>query len=308
MNLLSVCGKYIRVDGRLIRIARLDADKYEFLSDPATVVDGLRTCGERIDLFTFLERLPDDLQERAASTPIFNYPAECDNLAVLPVTSFDNWWTKQISAEARNRARQAPKKGVVIREVPFDDVLVQGICEIYNESPVRQGRSFPHYGKDISTVRNEAATYLNRSIFIGAFLGDKLIGFVKLVTDEGKSQANLMNILSLIQHRDKAPTNALIAQAVRACAGRSIPFLLYQSFSYGKKRPDGTSRFKEVNGFKRINLPRYYVPLTVLGKAAFRVGLHHKFVDQLPESVGARLRDIQNAWYNRKYQVTKKAS
>jgi hypothetical protein len=308
MKFFSVCGKYIRVDGRLIRIARLDADKYEFLSDPAMVIEGLKRCGERIDLFTFLQRLPDRLHEAPESTPIFNYPSEIDNLAVLPVSTFDNWLTKQITAEARNRTRQAPKKGVVLREVPFDDVLIQGIWEIYNESPVRQGRSFPHYGKNISTVRKEAATYLDRSIFIGAFIGDKLIGFIKLVTDEARSQANLMNILSLIQHRDKAPTNALLAHAVRSCAERSIPYLLYQSFSYGKKRPDGTSRFKEVNGFQRVNLPRYYAPLTTLGKAALRIGLHHKFVDQLPESVGAKLRDMQNAWYSRKFQVAKKAS
>lgn len=152
------------------------------------------------------------------------------------------------------------------------------------------------------------ATYLDRSIFIGAFVGDTLIGFVKLVTDENKRQANLMNILSMIQHRDKAPTNALIAQAVRSCGEHGIPYLLYQNFSYGKKRPDGLSKFKEVNGFHRVELPRYYVPLTRLGWAAFRLNLHHKFVDHLPESVSNRLRDFQNTWYRRKFRTSTEAS
>src|SRR5580704_4030212 len=187
MSLLRVCEKNIRVAGRLVRIARLDTDKYEFLTEPALIIEGLRQCGERIDLFTFLERLPNPLQESSASAPIFDYPFEIDNLAVLPVSTFDHWLMKQITAEARNRTRQAPKKGVVLREVPFDDALVQGIWEIYNETPVRQGRAFPHFGKDISTVRKEAATYLERSVFVGAFIGDKLIGFIKLVTDEAKS-------------------------------------------------------------------------------------------------------------------------
>src|SRR5204863_6767079 len=84
-----------------------------------------------------------------------------------------------------------------------------------NESPIRQGRPNAHFGKDISTIRELEATFLDWSIFIGAFLGEELIGFVKLVTDENRTQANMMNIVSMTKHRDKAPTNALIAQAVR---------------------------------------------------------------------------------------------
>ena len=60
-----------------------------------------------------------------------------------------------------------------------------------------------------------------------------------------------MNILSLIEHRDKAPTNALIAHSVRACAARGIPQLVYQRFAYGNKQPDGIMKFKQVNGFER---------------------------------------------------------
>lgn len=305
---MNVCGKYIRVQGRMIRIARLDTDKYEFLDDPEAVLKGLRECGERVDIFTFLQKLPDNLRESSMTEPRFHYPMEWDNLAVLPVSSFDNWWSRQIRWEARGRARQAGKKGVVLREVPFDDALVRGIWEIYNETPVRQGRPFAHYGEDIETVRKEEATYLDRSIFIGAFLADTLIGFVKLVTDETKRHAILMNILSMVQHRDKAPTNALIAQAVRSCSENSIPYLLYQNFSYSNKRPDGISKFKEVNGFQRVELPRYYVPLTRLGFVAFRLGLHHRFVDHLPSAVADKLREFRNAWYDSKFRVSREAS
>jgi hypothetical protein len=305
---VNICGKYIRVQGRLIRIARLDTDKYEFLDDPEAVLKGLRECGERVDIFTFLQKLPDNLQESPRVEPRFRYPMEWDNLAVLPVSSFDNWWSSQIRWEARGRARQAGKKGVVLREVPFDDALVRGIWGIYNETPVRQGRPFTHYGEDFETVRKEEATYLDRSIFIGAFLADTLIGFVKLVTDETQRHANLMNILSMVQHRDKAPTNALIAQAVRLCSEHRIPYLLYQNFSYGNKRPDGISKFKEVNGFQRVDLPRYYVPLTRLGFVAFRFGLHHRFADHLPSAVADRLREFRNAWYDSKFKVSREAS
>jgi hypothetical protein len=299
---MRVCGKEIKVTGRLVRIARLDADKYQFLEDdPEQVLDGLRNSGVRVDLFTFMQRLPD-------TTPKYKYPMEWDNFAALPVSTFENWWMKQLGFKARNKAKQAEKKGVVLREVPFSDELARGIWEIYNECPIRQGRRFQHYGKDLQTVYREEATYLDSSVFIGAFLGEKLIGFVKLVTDETRTQAGLMNIVSLIRQRDKAPSNALVAEAVRACASRGIPYLVYSNFAYGKKQSDGLSDFKERNAFQRIDVPRYYVPLTRLGSAVFRLGLHHRMVDYFPERLSAKLRDIRNAWYDRKFQAVRELS
>ena len=111
-----------------------------------------------------------------------------------------------------------------------------------------------------------------------------------------------MNIVSMIQHRDKAPTNALVAQAVRFCADRGIPYLGYSSFGYGKEFRDSLSDVKERNGFQRVDLPRYYVPLTRTGSLAFRLGLHRKLADHFPELVLSKARELRNAWYNRKFQ------
>jgi len=290
---MRVCGEDIRVRGRLIRIAQIDGDKYNCPEDPEALLDGLKKCGTRIDLFTFLQKLPE-------TAPKYAYPMEWDNLAVLPISTFDHWWNHQIRSFPRNRARQAEKKGVVLREVPCDETLFRGICEIYNECPVRQGRRFPHYGMTLEKVRDYASTFLDRSVYVGAFLGDTMIGFIKLVTDETRAHACLVHILSMVQHKDKAPTNALIAQAVRLCADRGISYLVYENFTYGKKRGDSLSHFKEVNGFQRMDLPRYYIPLTPLGQIAFRLGLHHRFVDRIPESLAAKLRDFRKTWYARR--------
>lgn len=294
-SLLTVCGKEIRVQGRVIRMARLDADKYMFVDDPEVMLDGLRKSGTRIDVFSFLQRLPQ-------TSVKYPYPMEWDNLAAVPISTFDHWWNEQIGFKARNKAKQAEKKGVLIREVPFSESLVEGIWKIYNECPLRQGKAFHHYGKDVQTVYREEATFLDHSVFVGAFLKDELIGFIKLVMDETGTQAGLMNIVSMIQQRDKAPTNALVAQAVRSCADRKISFLVYSNFAYGKKQRDSLSDFKERNGFQRIDLPRYYVPLTLAGRVALRLGFHHKLVDYLPESVAGKLRELRNTWNNRKLQ------
>jgi len=299
-SLIKVCDRDIQVQGRLIRIARVDGEKWRFLDDPEPLVDGLRKCGVRIDLFTFMQRLPE-------TSPKYAYPMEMDNLAVLPVSTFDHWWTKQLGFKARNKAKQAEKKGVTFREVPFDDTLIRGIWEVYNECPVRQGTRFLHYGKDTDAVRTHAATFLDCSIFIGAFFGGTMIGFVKLIFDETRTQAGLMHIVSMIQHRDKAPTNALIAQAVLSCAKRGIPYLVYSNFAYGKKQRSGLSDFKERNGFQRIDLPRYYVPLTRTGRVALQLGLNHRLVNHLPEPLASRLRELRKAWYRRRFHTVTEA-
>jgi hypothetical protein len=293
-KMLKVCEREIRVGGRMLRLARPHGDGYRFLDDPAAVVDALRQCGTRVDLFSFAQKLPE-------TKPIYSYPVEWDNYAVLPISTFENWWTQQIGFKARNKARQAEKKGISLRESPLDDALVKGIWEIYNECPIRQRRRFSHYGKSVETVYRDEATFLDDSVFIGAYHADQLIGFIKIVIDETGTQAGLMNIVSMIRHRDKAPQNALVAQAVRACASRGVQFLVYSRFAYGKKQHDSLSDFKERNGFTRVETPRYYVPLTPLGRVAVRLGLHHRLAERVPESVAAKLRDFRAAWYIRKY-------
>lgn len=292
---MNLSGKRIQVQGRLIRIGRIDGEKYNCPHDPESILDGLRRSGTRIDIFTFLQNVPE-------TAPKYAYPMEWDNLAVLPVSTFDHWWMNQIRSYPRNRARQAEKKGVILREVPVDEPLFKGIVDIYNECPIRQGKRFPYYGMTLENARSYASTFLDRSTYIGAFLGGKMIGFIKLVTDESRTCACLVHVLSMVCHKDKAPTNALIAAAVRYCAAQGIPYLVYERFSYGRKEHDSLSRFKEINGFQRMDLPRYYIPLTPLGRLVLRFGLHHRIVERLPESLTATLRSIRRIWYEYRFQ------
>jgi len=286
----------VRIEGSLVRIGCPEGDKYTFLNNPDDFLSSLRECETRIDIFTFMQKLPD-------TAPKYPYPMEKDNLAVLPVTTFENWWNNQIRSYPRNRARQAGKRGVVMRKVPYGEELIKGICGIYNETPVRQGKKFPHYGMTSERAREYAGTFLERSIYVGAFLGEEMIGFIKLTMDEGWTQAALVHILSMVQHKDKAPANALIAEAVRICAEERIPYLVYEHFAYGNKVKDSLSHFKEVNGFERLDVPRYYVPLTATGRIALRFGLHRRIAERIPESLAEKLRGLRKAWYGRRFQI-----
>ncbi len=299
-RLIAIDGTQIRVEEGLLRVARLEAEKYHFPRDPAAILPGLRNQRPRIDLFTFTQRFSQpDLR--------YPYPMETENVAALPVCTFDDWWTRQIDNKTRNMVRKGARAGVVVREVPFSDDLVSGIWTIYNECPVRQGRPFRHYGKSLGCVYDELATFLDCSIFLGAFLEGILIGFAKLICDDARTQLGIMSIVSMIGQRDKAPTNTLIAEAVRSCAERRIPHLVYADFAYRKRDKDGVAEFKRNSGFQRVDVSRYYVPLTTAGSIGFRLGLHHRPIEHIPEPVIAKLRTIRAAWYERQLRAWKKA-
>ena len=74
---MKVCGKDIKIHGRVIRIARLDADGYVFLDDPEAALGELRGHRSGIDLFTFMQNLPH-------TTPEYGYAMEWDNRAPSP--------------------------------------------------------------------------------------------------------------------------------------------------------------------------------------------------------------------------------
>lgn len=74
---LRICGREFLLEGRLCRVAHLDADDYKFLDDPEAAIATLRSSDRQIDLFTFLKRLPD-------TTPKYSYPFEWDNMWTYP--------------------------------------------------------------------------------------------------------------------------------------------------------------------------------------------------------------------------------
>ena len=61
-------------------------------------------------------------------------------------------------------------------------------------------------------------------------------------------------------------------------------------------------------GFERVDLPRYYVPLTGLGRVAIGLGLHRRIADYVPASLTAKLVELRAAWYNRKLRSLTEAS
>jgi hypothetical protein len=277
----------IEITGRFIRIARLQDEWYRDLGDPAPLIDSCRSRGD-VDLFTFWQRLPE-------SHPKYTFAIEWDSIAVLPVSTFDHWWRQQINNKTRNLVVKAKKKGVVVKRAVFDEHFIGGMSRIFNETPIRQERAFVHYGKDAETVKKEFSRYLFREELLGAYLGDELIGFA-MVANAGR-YAMLGQIISMVRHRDKSPTNALIAAAVELCAERRFPALVYALWPKGSLMD-----FKKHNGFECVRLPRFYVPVTARGRIALSLGFHRKMSERLPEATVSWLKGLRAQFYIMRYR------
>jgi hypothetical protein len=267
------------------------------IADPVRFASQLNGSGLKADLFTFAQRVPDSASK-------YSYPTEWENAAAVVITNFSHWWKEGAAYSIRKAVNRSKKLGVETRVVEFDDAFVNAACQIYNEIPVRQGKAFWHYGKDFRSIKHSLATYLERSIFIGAYCQDELIGFMK-ITWVG-STGTITQILSMKKHFDKRPNNALIAKAIEICEAEGKSHFIYGSFVYYD--PDSSlTEFKRRNGFEAIPLPRYYIPLTLKGKVALKLGLHRGLAANTPRPVMKLFLKVRKRWSERKLKVREEA-
>jgi GNAT acetyltransferase-like protein len=280
---MEVNRKRILIEGKIPRVGRLEQEWYEDVEDPKTFINQLRKTQGKPDILTFWQRLPD-------TKPKYSYRMEPDPIAALPIKSYSFWWENQIDRKARNKIRKAQKNGVTVKMASFDDAFVRGITAIFNETPIRQGRHYLHYGKDFETVKRQFSRFLFREEIFGAYLGEELLGFIMLAYAE--NYAYLGQIISKIAHRDLAPNNALLAKAVERCAEKGVPYLVYALWL-----EDSLGDFKRSNGFERFDLPRYFVSLTFKGKLALKLGLHRGWQGAVPKQLRKPLKNLRRRWY-----------
>jgi hypothetical protein len=278
------------IEGRFLTVARLRDEWYDELGDPEPVMSYLKRCAPAPDLFTFWQRLPD-------TVPIYSYYYEPEVLSAIPLKDFKHWWDEQIKSDTRKKAKRAEKRGIKIKVVPLDDAFVWGVMGIFNETPVRRGKPFWHYGKSFETLKEELSRDIATSKCIGAYEGRTLIGFVKLVCAPGRF-ANPGLIVSKLEARKKYVNNALIAKSVELCCQDGLPYLTYTKWRRGTQ-----AEFLIRHGFKKTSVPRYWIPLTRKGKIALRLGLHRDIRTYVPDKLWGGLLNLRGALYNRFYRI-----
>ena len=277
-RILEVDADLETLETRKKMFARITRDYKEYEKDVAPTSLFLGKLVDRgVDVFTFVERhCCSSITEPAAS-----WVRAEDNVALLQVTTFDEWWTS-IGKKTRNMVRKAEKNGLKTGVVEPSEKLAEGIWRIYNETPIRQERAFSHYGVSLQRVVSEVLSARNCT-FIGAFFEGELVGFIQLVY--GDKVAVIAQILALQKHSDKAVNNALLAKVTEICADMQISWVMYGRIG----NHPSLDRFKESNGFAKFLLTRYYVPLTGKGRIAIKLGLHRELKDALPQALKGRL-------------------
>ena len=269
-----------------LTIVRLEDEWYEDVNDPAAVIELLRDNPDvRPDIFTFWQRLPD-------LAPKYPFHLEWDQIAVLPIRSYGDWFNHQIKSRVRTSIRKAEKEGVVVRETTYDDAFIHGMTALFNESSIRQGTRFWHYGKDFATIKQQFSRFLHREYMIGAYYQDEMIGFIMLGNTGRFGLTG--QIISSIKHRDKATNIALIAKAVEVCEQRRLSHLVYLFWTDGS-----LTEFKRRCGFEKMDVPRYYVPLSLKGKLALSCGVHRGWRTLIPKPMKVSLKSLRTAWHSR---------
>lgn len=231
----------------------------------------------QVDIFSFLERK----WCCQIGHPSETWTKSMDNIALLHVIEYQEW-LKVVGKKTRNMIRKAEKSGIRTTIAEPNNTLGKGMWKIYNETPVRQERAFPHFGISLDTVMKGLASTKNAT-YIGAYMQDELVGFIQLI--HGDSITIISQILSMQKHWGKALNNALVAKAVEVCSHKHEQWIMYGRIG---NHPT-LDNFKESHAFTKLQLTRYYVPLTRKGKLGIRLGLNRELKDSLPPGVKHRL-------------------
>ena len=163
--------------------------------------------GVKADLFTFTQK-PSSVVRK------FDYHTELDSVAVLPTSSFSEWWNT-LPQEGRKNTRRAQKRGVVVKVQELDDGLCRQLVDLNNDSPLRQGKPYTHFGKSLEQVKRDQESFPDRREFICAYVGEELVGLIKLIYRG--NVASILTFLPKASHHDKRPANALMAKMVEIC-------------------------------------------------------------------------------------------
>ena len=273
---IEITGRTIIATGRWLKIAAVKDEAFvegEVVTDPELFIDKLKKWEAKPDIFMFCQKITD-------AVPKFAYTMEWDDFAVIRITTYDEWLRDRIKKDVKENVRRARREGVIVKAVEFNDTFVQGVKDLYDETPIRQGKPFWHYGKPFESVKNTLATYCDRAEYIGAYFERELIGFIKMVYVG--DIAKTMHVISKERYHLKRPTNALIAKAVEICEQKGILFFIYGEYNFPGTGQNSLTEFKRRHGFEEMRFPRYFVPLTAKGRFAMATGIHSEARKLIP--------------------------
>lgn len=269
----------IIIEGKFPKFVKLRNEWFEIPAEPEKFISDINEQGIKADILTFRQLVPD-------TQPKYDYYYVMDPLAVITVSTYEEWFRNQVKSSVRSNIRKSVNRGVEMRVEKFNDDLINGIVKLVNDSRIRQDRKYTYFGYNFDQIKETFAPGSYYCEYIGAYYENELIGFVKLLF-AGQCSHNF-GMISKVEHRDKAPQYALISKSIERTALRNTPYLLYGQWVDG-----GLGQFKKHLGCQLIEVPKYYVPLSAKGNLVIKLNLQHGLRHFLPRKISNRLKSIR---------------
>lgn len=198
--------------------------------------------GERFESDDFICQVSDEVTLDSTS---YRTPP-----AFLKIPQSIDEWLFEIGDKSRNMISKARRLGVSSAEASPDDYS-QDIYEIRTSDPLRQGRSIPDYfytnpPKHVISP-NASGCLLHDDVFIGVFLGGKLISYITLYIFGELAEVN-----HILCHHDYKRTGAMNfnVYAMVDYLIRHRPSVRYVNYLYvNEVNKSGLDLFKLSMGF-----------------------------------------------------------
>jgi len=211
-------------EGKLVSVKCQSKEKYEFLKNTLK-----KSFGEIIKIDKY---------------DLYFHP-----IAVITKPNDIHEYLKFIGAKSRNMIKKAQKNRIECRLFKWNDFL-DDIYEINTSSSVRQGRkmdySYFKYPEPIK-IKNEEDFQI---IHIGAFLDDKLIGYIELYVYGNFAMTN--RILGHKKYLKLGIMNLLFYKTIELLIEKEIEYLNYLTMQ--NKENNSLSAFKYRVGFREYSL------------------------------------------------------
>jgi len=172
-------------------------------------------------------------------------------IAVIDIRKGYESYLKSLSSNGRSKIKRAKKKGVECKLFEWNNHL-DDIYEIHTSSDSRQGKKMEDEYLTYPKKIDIATTDSFKNIYVGAFLENKLVGYIELYIYSNFAMTN--RLLGHKKFLNRYVMNALFAYAVEFLEDQNIEYLNYLTMHNIKKKT--LSQFKKRLGFSEFSLKK----------------------------------------------------
>jgi len=170
-------------------------------------------------------------------------------VAIIKIPNTIGEYLKLIGAKSRNMNKKAQKNGIECKKFNWNEKL-DDIYEINRSSTTRQGRQMDKAYQEFPKIVENQDKDDFKIRFIGAFLDDKLIGYIEVYIYGNFAMTN--RILGHKEYLKYGVMNIMIKECVEYMIENDIEYLNYLTMQ--NRKNNSLSAFKYRVGFREYSL------------------------------------------------------